>query len=155
MRRTLSWIALAIVVGSALVIGTVDRDGPQTDAERARHLAAGIRCPTCAGQSALESQAAPARAIRAEIDRRITQGQSDAEIRDYLVSRFGEDIRMSPAGRGVAGLVWVIPVAVAIVAAAALVFGFARWRARPARAVADEDRALVEQARRRREAPTG
>lgn len=154
MRGWLPWLALAVVVGVALGIGSTGDGGPRTDAERVADVAASLRCPTCRGQSVLESDAPAADAIRSDIARRVEAGQSDAEIRDALVAAYGEDVLLNPPRSGIAGLVWVLPVAALVAAAAGLVVAFRRWR--PSSAEADAgDRALVEEARRRSSGPRG
>lgn len=75
-----------------------------------------------------ESDAPAAKAVRAEILRRAEAGQSDAEIRSYLVSRYGTDILLRPQGTGVAALVWALPVFAIALAIAGLVVAFRRWR---------------------------
>ena len=144
--RRLQWLALAVVVVAALAVGTVDRGGPPTEAERVRRVAEGVRCPTCRNLSAADSDAAAARAVRAEIRRRVRAGETDEAIRAFLVSRYGNDILLKPGGSGVAGLVWALPVAAVVVAAAGLAVALRRWRARPARDPSLEDRLLVERA---------
>ena len=89
MRRWLPWAALAVVVVTALAVGTFDRDGgARSDEERAQALAEDFRCPTCRGQSVADSDAPAAEAIRSQIERQIDEGRSDAEIRDYVLSRY-------------------------------------------------------------------
>ena len=148
MRQRLPWIALVVVVAGALAVGTFDRGGgARTDEERAQALAEGFRCPTCAGQSVADSDAPAAKAIRAQIARQIDDGRSDGEIRDYVLSRYPRSEQVPPRS-GLAGLVWVLPVAAVVLAAAALAVAFRRWRVVGDRGEAsDEDRVLVEQAR--------
>ena len=73
--------------------------------------------------------------------------ESEDEIRDYLVSRFGEEIVLTPSSSGVTGLVWVIPVVAVALATAGLFLAFRRWQRRPSIAVSDEDRRRVAAAR--------
>ena len=145
-RGRLPWLVMALVLAGALVIGARDRSGPVTESQRVRDIASEIRCPTCRSQSAAESDAAAAKAVRDEIRRRVQAGQSDGEIVAFIVSRYGRDILLKPEGSGVAALVWVLPVAAVVVALAALAVAFRRWRARPGAVVTPEDRALVERA---------
>jgi cytochrome c-type biogenesis protein CcmH len=135
---------MAAVLVIALAIGAQGRSGPVTQAQRVKHIASEIRCPTCRNQSAAESDAAAAKAVRDEITRRVRAGQSDGEIVEFMVSRYGSDILLKPAGSGVASLVWTLPVVAVVVAVAALAVAFRRWKARPGVLVSDEDRALVE-----------
>lgn len=126
--RRLSWIALAIVGVVALVVGTVD-DGPARATEdRVNDIAATIRCPQCRSQSAGDSDAATARAVRAEIAERVEAGESADEIRDYFASRYGAEILLTPPAEGVGSLVWVVPVVAFVLAAGGLGAAFVRWR---------------------------
>lgn len=138
---------MAAVLVVALAIGA-QRPGPVTAAQRAHHIATQVRCPECREQSAADSDAAAARAVRDEILRRVRAGQSDSEIRAFLVSRYGRDILLKPPGTGIAGLVWALPVAGLVVAVVALAATFRRWRSRSGRAPTDDDRARVAEALR-------
>jgi cytochrome c-type biogenesis protein CcmH len=146
MRGRLPWIVMALVLGAALVIGAERGGGPRTESQRVQHIASEIRCPTCRNQSAAESDAAAAKAVREEIRRRVRAGEPDGQIVAFLVSRYGGDILLKPESSGVAALVWVLPVAAVVVALVALAVAFRRWRSRPGAVVTPEDRALVERA---------
>ena len=148
MSRRLSWVALALVLVVALAIGATDDRAPRTEADRVNALASEIQCPTCAGLSAAESDAAAAQAVRDEIRTRLRDGQTGDQIRAYFVSRYGRGILLRPEASGVAGLVWVLPVALGVLAVGGLVMTFRRWN-RQRDDAADpsaEDRALVESA---------
>ncbi|HEX4902458.1 MAG TPA: cytochrome c-type biogenesis protein [Acidimicrobiales bacterium] len=147
-RERWPWIVLVALLAGALVVATVGDTGPRTTAERARSVAESIKCPTCQGQSVADSSAPAARAIRTEIARRIEAGETDDEIRDYIAGIYGEENLLTPPRDGVAGLVWFLPVAGLVVAAGGLAVVFRRWRAPDDVDVSDEDRELVEQARR-------
>jgi len=128
MRRWLPWIALVIVVVVALAVGASGSEGGSGAAARSSRLAKEVRCPTCRGLSAAESDAKAAQAVRAEIRSRVDDGQSDAQIRAYLASRYGDDILLRPQGSGVAGLVWALPVVVLVCGVGGLAFAFRRWK---------------------------
>ena len=127
MRRWLPWLALALVLVAALAIGARHRSSTSLDTH-VRRIASQVKCPTCQGQSAADSNAASSEAIRDEIRVRLQEGQSDGEIRAYLVSRFGRDILLKPPASGISGLVWALPVVVFVAAGAALAVSFRRWR---------------------------
>lgn len=132
VRRWGLWVAILAMAVAALVAGAGDDDGkPQTPAARAAALAAEVRCPTCRGLSAAESDAKAARAIRTEIRRRVDAGDTNAEIKTYLASRYGDDILLRPPASGAGALVWVVPVAGFVLAVAGLAFAFRRWRVLP------------------------
>lgn len=146
-RARWPWLVLVALLLGGLAVAVAGDDGPQTSAERARALAEGIKCPTCQGQSVANSDATAARSIRTEIARRIEEGQTDDEIRDYIVGLY-PDSSLTPPRSGVAGLVWFLPVALFVGAVGGLVAVFRSWRSPPDTEVSDADRELVEEARR-------
>ena len=125
MRR-LAWLGLAAVVAVALVIGVTDRD-PATADDRTRRIGDSVMCPACNGETVTNSQAPVARNIRQQIQTRVAEGQSDQEIRDALAASYGDRVIMNPPRSGIAGLVWILPVAALVAAAAGLVVAFRRW----------------------------
>ncbi|MGI8778360.1 MAG: cytochrome c-type biogenesis protein [Acidimicrobiales bacterium] len=147
-RHLWSWALMALVLIGALAVG-MGGSGPQSDGQRAHDIATGVRCPTCRGLSAADSDAPSSQAIRDEILRRVRAGQTGSEIRGYLVSRYGVDILLEPEHHGVALLVWVLPVVAVAAALAGMGLAFRRWRARPDVAVSAGDQALVDEALRR------
>jgi cytochrome c-type biogenesis protein CcmH len=128
MRRWAPWLALVVVVLVALAVGASDSDGGNSEAARTTRLSKEVRCPTCRGLSAAESDAKAAQAVRTEIRSRVDAGQTDEEIRAYLASRYGDDILLRPEGSGAAGLVWALPVVALVCGAAGLAFAFRRWK---------------------------
>ncbi|MEX2658049.1 MAG: cytochrome c-type biogenesis protein CcmH [Acidimicrobiales bacterium] len=142
MRRALRIALPVAIVVVALAVGASGSDGPRSDPERAQAIAASVRCPTCAGQSVAASDAPAAEQIRAEIDRRVAAGESDDRIKASLVAAYGEGILLNPPASGVAGLVWVLPVAALVFAAGGLAMAFRRWRTVPADLATDDDRVL-------------
>lgn len=147
-HRRWPWIGLLALLVAGLVVSALGDSGPSTSAERSRSIAETIKCPTCQGQSVADSNATAARSIRTEIARRIEEGQTDDEIRSYIASLYGDEALLTPPRSGVAGLVWFLPVALFVAAAAGLVAAFRSWRSPPDVIVSDEDRRLVESARR-------
>ena len=145
--RRAAWVALALVLGVTLFLGSGRHTGARTPGQRAHHLAAELRCPTCRNLSVADSDAAAARAVRTEIDRRIAAHDSDAQIRAFLVSRYGDDILLTPPASGVGAFAWGLPVAAVICGAAALWFAFHKWDTRLHARPTEADRALVDEAR--------
>jgi cytochrome c-type biogenesis protein CcmH len=147
-RSRWAWILLAALLAGGLVVAAIGDRGPRTTAERARAVSESIKCPTCQGQSVADSAAPSARAIRTEVARRIEAGETDDQIRDYIAGIYGEEALLTPPSDGVAGLIWFLPVAGLVGAVGGLVVVFRRWRVPEDVEVSDEDRVLVEQARR-------
>jgi cytochrome c-type biogenesis protein CcmH len=137
---------MAVVLVAALAVGAGGRSGPPTLEERLKSVTSEIRCPTCRSQSVADSDSPAARFIRDEVRQRIEAGESNRQITAYLVSRYGDDIRLDPERTGVAGLVWLLPVAAVLIALVGLVLAFRRGRRRPPDAVSAADRARVAEA---------
>lgn len=148
MTRRLSWALLGVVLVAALATGSRGRPGPPTEDQRARRITSVVRCPTCRGLSVAQSDAPAAKSIDDEVRRRIQAGETDAQIKGYLVSRYGEDILLQPKAEGVGLLAWALPVAGVALAVTALVLVLRRRRVRPGRPVSAADQALVEEALR-------
>jgi cytochrome c-type biogenesis protein CcmH len=144
--RRLGWLALAAVVAVALLVGVTDDRAASTPAERAHRLAETIQCPTCSGQSVADSDASASRYIRTQITQRIAAGATDDQIRDELADSYGDSILLTPQRSGLAGLVWVLPVAALVAALVGVALAFRRWRGRAVVQASDADRALVERA---------
>jgi cytochrome c-type biogenesis protein CcmH len=144
MSRRLSWGLLGLVLVGALVVGAGGRSGPATEDQRVHRITSVIRCPTCRGLSAAQSDAPSAESIRDEVRRRVEAGETDGQIKDYLVSRYGEDILLQPRSR----LVWALPVVGAALAVGGLVFVLRRRRVPAGSTVSAADEELVERALR-------
>lgn len=148
-RRWLSWAALAGVVVLTLVFAAGRSDQDTSVEARTRRILAGLRCPSCEGQSVADtpSSVTMAGAIQRDVRRRVETGESAQDIRQVYVDRFGEEILLSPSADGAGIFVWVLPGLALVAAAAGLGFAFRRWRNQPVLTADDEDRAIVEQAR--------
>ncbi|HEX5615006.1 MAG TPA: cytochrome c-type biogenesis protein CcmH [Acidimicrobiia bacterium] len=132
-RRALPWLALLGVLVVVLVV-VVTRSAPDdSDAARANRLARELRCPVCQGLSVADSFEPTSEAIKSDIAERIDDGQSDGEIRQAYVDRYGESILLRPEGGGLGVLAWGLPVAVLVLGAAGVVFALRRWSRDPER----------------------
>jgi cytochrome c-type biogenesis protein CcmH len=140
------WVLLAVVVVVALVWAAWP-DGRASVRDRARELASELRCPDCEGLSVADSSTSSARAIRADLRRRIRAGESDEDIRQEYVDRFGESILLNPEGEGLGVLVWGLPVLVLVLGAGGLTLALRRWRQEPVMHATAADEELVERAR--------
>lgn len=69
------------------------------------HLVSEIRCVTCPNQTIADSNAPIARAMKESIYRRLQAGESEAAIRQYLLSNYGEYVSYRPP---VAKETWVL-----------------------------------------------
>jgi cytochrome c-type biogenesis protein CcmH len=144
-RKWLPWVALAVVVVVALTIGATRSSGPRTPADRVQHITSQLRCPLCQGETVADSNALISRDIRALVEQRVAEGQSDGQIIAYVVHQYPGTLLKPPAS-GLGLIVWALPVVVVVAALGGLGLAFLRWRSRTGITVTDDDRALVNRA---------
>lgn len=145
--RKLAWVGLAVVAVVVLAVALWPQGGTPTVAARTRSLAGELRCVDCEGLSVAESSTASARETRRDIEARIRRGQSDEDIRQVYVDRYGESILLKPPSDGIGVIVWALPVIALVVGAAGLALALRRWGRQPRLVATDADEALVAQAR--------
>ena len=100
--------------------------------ERARNLSAGLRCMVCQNQSIDDSDAELARDLRVLVRERIAAGESDAQVIDYVVSRYGEFVLLQPRFSIRNALLWATPALLLALGGGFLLLPAAR-RQRPAK----------------------
>jgi cytochrome c-type biogenesis protein CcmH len=77
---------------------------------RARTLSEGLRCMVCQNQSIDESDADLARDLRILVRQRLVAGDTDRQVMDYIVSRYGEFVLLKPRFSLRNALLWGAPV---------------------------------------------
>ena len=134
MRRLLAIVFLILLAVPAFAVQPDEvLDNPALES-RARALSAELRCMVCQNQSIDDSDASLARDLRVLVRERLVAGDSDEQVLDYLVSRYGEFVLLKPR-LSIRNLVlWATPVALLILAGLA----FIAWqRSRPANSKVD------------------
>ncbi|MEW6121387.1 MAG: cytochrome c-type biogenesis protein [Pseudomonadota bacterium] len=96
--------------------------------QRARDLSKELRCMVCQNQSIDDSDAPLARDLRILVRERLKAGDSNAQVLDYLVARYGEFVLMRPVFSWRNALLWGFP-ALVLVLGAALAASVMRRRA--------------------------
>jgi cytochrome c-type biogenesis protein CcmH len=76
---------------------------------RARDLSRELRCMVCQNQSIDDSEAPLARDLRLLVRERIAAGDSDAQVVDFLVARYGEFVLLKPRIEPHTLLLWLLP----------------------------------------------
>ena len=115
-------MASSVVVARPSAPGLTARRRSTAAVRRARATSSAV--PPCESQSVASSDTPAANAVRAEIRRRLEQNQSEAEITDYFVSRYGEASCSSRPRTGIGALVWIVPVVAVIIAFVGIGFRF-------------------------------
>ncbi len=77
---------------------------------RARELSIKLRCLVCQNQSIDDSDADLAKDLRLLVRERLTAGDSDIQVLDYLVARYGEFVLLSPRISSKTYLLWGTPI---------------------------------------------
>jgi len=96
---------------------------------RARALSQELRCMVCQNQSIDDSDAPLARDLRILVRERLVAGDSDAQVIDFLVARYGEFVLLKPRLSWHTALLWSAPFAVVIIGAIGFVVAGRRKRA--------------------------
>lgn len=112
MRLSALAFFMAVFVGLATTASAVLPDEVLDDPvleERARALSTELRCLVCQNQSIDDSNAALARELRILLRERLVEGDSDQEIIDYLVERYGQFVLLKPQFNVFTAILWVAP----------------------------------------------
>jgi cytochrome c-type biogenesis protein CcmH len=110
MRR-LAFVAIAalsLISGAFAVEPDEVLSDPAFEA-RARALSKTLRCMVCQNQSIDDSNAPLARDLRLLLRERIKAGESDEQVREFLVSRYGEFVLLEPRLNAHTVLLWTLP----------------------------------------------
>ncbi len=121
-------------------------DDPALEA-RARALSQEIRCLVCQNEPIDSSNAPLARDLRILVRERLTSGDSDQEVKAYLVARYGDYVLLDPPMKLTTYLLWFGPALILLLGAAGVILYFARLRRAPPPAAAPlsaEERARLE-----------
>ncbi|CAN5841025.1 hypothetical protein BH23DEI1_BH23DEI1_01350 [soil metagenome] len=103
---------------------------------RVFEIANELRCPTCVSESVGQSSSPIAREMRIIIQEQLEGGATRTEILAFFQERYGDWILLEPPKRGLHLLVWVLPVAAAMIGVVVLGVLVRRWQAAGATPVA-------------------
>jgi cytochrome c-type biogenesis protein CcmH len=127
MIRLLCSLALLLVcfAGPALAYEPSERLANPGLERRAEAIGRELRCLVCQNESIEESNAGLAHDLRLLIRRRLVAGDSDRQVLDYIVSRYGIFVLLDPPFEPVTYLLWLTPPLILLGAA-----GMLAWRLR-------------------------
>ncbi|EKS28665.1 cytochrome c-type biogenesis protein [Afipia felis] len=134
MRRLAVLVALVLMVGLPSALHAVQPDevmsNPAQEA-RARTLSRELRCMVCQNQSIDDSEAPLARDLRLLVRERIAAGDSDRQVLDFLVARYGEFVLLKPPLKEHTLILWLLTPVVLIGGGAGLwLYNRKRWASR-------------------------
>jgi cytochrome c-type biogenesis protein CcmH len=134
VRRLLLALLLALIagtnsVGTAMAVQPDEvLDDPALE-DRARDLSAGLRCLVCQNQSIDDSDAPLAKDLRVLVRERLKAGDSDKEIIEFVVARYGEFVLLKPRFTPHTWILWLATPLVLLAALAAIVLAYRRRKA--------------------------
>jgi len=147
IRRRLVLFLFALLlplVAHAVTPGEMLAD-PALEA-RARAITMELRCLVCQNQSIDDSDASLAKDLRVLVREKLKEGMSDAQVREFVHSRYGDFVLLRPPMKPGTLLLWSAPL-IALLAGAAAVWMAARRRMRaaaaPVKALSEEERARL------------
>ena len=120
------WLACGVSSAPAVEPGEMLAD-PTLEA-RAREIGRELRCLVCQNQSIDDSDADLARDLRVLVRERIADGDTDRQVVDYVVSRYGDFVLLRPPVKPVTWALWFGPAIIAGLGLIALVAYFRRGR---------------------------
>ncbi len=127
IRRFLLVLTLILAAAPAFAVNPDEMlSNPALEA-RARTLSAELRCMVCQNQSIDDSNAELAKDLRLLVRERITDGDSDEQVLNYIVSRYGEFVLLKPRFSLRTLLLWGAPVLLILAGGVSLIV-FARRR---------------------------
>lgn len=106
MKRAVLLLALLLATPVAAV--QPDEILADTGLEaRARALSKNLRCLVCRNENIDDSHAELARDLRLLVRERLVEGDSDAQVIDFVVARYGEYVLLNPTSQGANLLLWI------------------------------------------------
>lgn len=147
MRQLIGGIVLALcLVGVTQAAIDAYEFKDEAERERYRTLVEELRCPKCQNQNIADSNAPIAMDLRREIYRMLEEGQSNEQIIDYLVARYGDFVRYKPPVNAKTLVLWYGPIALLALGFGVLAFILIRRR----RGAADQASNTLSEAERER-----
>jgi cytochrome c-type biogenesis protein CcmH len=135
-------IAALLLFGSAASAFTLEEfqfDSPQQEQEF-RELIGKLRCLVCQNESLAGSQAELAQDLRNEVYKMMRAGQSEAEILDFLIARYGDFVLYDPPLKPSTYVLWFGPFVLIGIGAVFMVRALLQKKAAPDQDLSDEER---------------
>jgi len=106
-----SLVAIALIIGASTAYAVQPDEimANPVQESRARELSRELRCMVCQNQSIDDSDAPLARDLRLLVRERIASGESNSQVIDFLVARYGDFVLLRPRLIGVTLLLWFLP----------------------------------------------
>lgn len=127
MKRQAIILALALALAAPANALSPDEILPDPVLEqRARDISAGLRCLVCQNQSIDDSDADLAKDLRVLVRERLVAGDTNTQVEQYVVDRYGEYVLLNPRLGGHTLLLWIAAPVLLVVGLVALLFAARR-----------------------------
>ena len=113
---------------------------------RARNISKDIRCLVCQNQSIDDSNAELARDLRVLVRERLTKGDTDVQVFDYLVKRYGDFVLLKPPVKMYTYALWFGPIVIFLLGICSIIFLFRNRNRKqdiPALILSEDERSRV------------
>ncbi|MEO6396781.1 MAG: cytochrome c-type biogenesis protein [Devosia sp.] len=146
MKRLLALLLTLWLALPALAVDPGEMLGDPALEARARTVSANLRCLVCQNQSIDDSDADLAHELRLIVRERLVAGDTDQQVVDYIVARYGEFVLLQPVVAPHTIVLWAAAPIVLIIGGIVLIFAMRRRRsaAAPTALTSDEQQALDE-----------
>ncbi|MDI3322853.1 cytochrome c-type biogenesis protein CcmH [Pontibacterium granulatum] len=114
MIRWFTTLLLMVSVHATAAIDTYEFKDDETR-QRFQHLTEELRCPKCQNQNLADSNSPIAKDLRHEVYRMLGEGETDQQIADFMVARYGEFVLYKPRKDLSTYLLWYGPFALLLV----------------------------------------
>jgi cytochrome c-type biogenesis protein CcmH len=144
MRFVLSLIAALLLSASAFAVQPNEVLKDPVLEKRAREISAGLRCLVCQNQSIDDSDAQLAKDLRLLVRERLVAGDTNDQVENFLVQRYGEFVLLKPTFGAHTLLLWLTPALVLLLGG---IGAYTALRTRPqatAAALDDEERKALD-----------
>jgi cytochrome c-type biogenesis protein CcmH len=140
---------LALLLGLLVTVSVLAKEAPPAAADpalekRMVELTEQLRCLVCQNQSIADSHAELAIDLKNQVREKLKQGQTEAQIIDYMVARYGDFVLYKPPVMATTVPLWFGPFALLLAAVVGLFYYIVRRRrAAPAEPLSEEEQARV------------
>ena len=138
MKRLFAFLLVALACGIVVAKEAAPLAEDEAIEKRLTVLAEELRCLVCQNESLAGSRADLAEDLRREVRKLMKEGKSDAEVKEFLVSRYGDFVLYRPPVKPTTWLLWAGPFALLAIGIAVLIV-YLRRRGRVVRDVALND----------------
>ncbi len=146
------WLVMLLLMATP-VFAAIDAYEFQNPAQeqRFRALTTELRCPKCQNQTIADSNAPLSQDLRQRVYEMIQAGRSDQEIKDFMITRYGDFITYRPPFRPATWILWLGPVVLLLLAALGLWLWLRQLERQPAPELSEAERRRLAELLSRRE----